>query len=110
MTTTATDMDAVIQEMVRRIVEVVHPDKIILFGSHARGQAGPDSDVDLLVVAPSDEDRAHRLLPVYRALREVGVSKDVVWWTEEEIAEWANVGPHFINRVLREGKLLYERT
>lgn len=102
------DTEGAIQEMVRRIVEAVHPDKIILFGSHARGEAGPDSDVDLLVVAPSTEDRARRLRPLYRALRGVGVAKDVVWWTAEEIAEWSNVRPHFINRALREGRLLYE--
>jgi uncharacterized protein len=41
-----------ISEMVRRIVEGFHPDKIILFGSYARGAAGPDSDADLLVVMP----------------------------------------------------------
>jgi uncharacterized protein len=105
---TSTTVDA-ISEMVRRIVEAVHPDKIILFGSHARGEAGPDSDVDLLVVAPSEEDRAHRLLPVYRVLREVGVPKDVVWWTQDEIDDWRNVRGHFINRVLRDGKVLYER-
>ncbi|MEI6500012.1 MAG: nucleotidyltransferase domain-containing protein [Armatimonadota bacterium] len=104
------DTESAIEEMVRRIVEAVHPDKIILFGSHARGEAGPDSDVDLMVIAPSDEDRAHRLLPVYGALRDVGVAKDVVWWTQEEIDDWRNVRGHFINRVLRDGKVLYERS
>jgi len=104
-----TDTETVIQEMVRRIVEAVHPDKIILFGSHARGEAGPDSDVDLMVIAPSTEDRARRLRPLYRALHGLGVPKDVVWWTEDEIADWRNVRGHFVNRVLREGKVLYER-
>jgi len=47
------DVEKAIEEMTRRIVEAVHPDKIILFGSHARGDAGPDSDVDLLIVGPS---------------------------------------------------------
>jgi uncharacterized protein len=41
-----------IEQMVRRIVEQFHPERVILFGSHARGDAGPDSDVDLLVVMP----------------------------------------------------------
>ena len=54
------EMQAKIDEMVRRIVAAVNPDKIILFGSHARGDAGPDSDVDLLLVAPSDEPRLRR--------------------------------------------------
>lgn len=109
MKTTMPDTESAIDEMVRRIVEAVHPDKIILFGSHARGEAGPDSDVDLLVVAPSAEDRAQRLRPLYRALRGLGVPKDVLWWTAEEIDDWRNVRGHFINRVLRDGKVLYER-
>ena len=103
------EVEAALEEIVRRIVEAVHPDQIILFGSHARGEAGPDSDLDLLVVAPSSEDRARRLRPVYRALHGVGMAKDVVWWTEEEIGDWRNVRGHFINRVLRDGKVVYER-
>lgn len=63
------DTEAVLDEIVRRVVEAVHPDKIILFGSHARGDAGPDSDLDLLVVTPSEEPRLHRAAPAYRALR-----------------------------------------
>jgi predicted nucleotidyltransferase len=106
MTSTAVDA---IPEMVRRIVETVHPDKVILFGSHARGEARADSDIDLMVIAPSDEPRPERLRPVYRALRGLGVAKDVVWWTQEEIDDWRNVRSHFVNRVLREGRLLYEK-
>ena len=49
-----------IEEMVRRIVERFHPEKIILFGSHARGTAGPDSDVDLLVVMPVQGSRRRK--------------------------------------------------
>jgi len=112
MTTAVTDsrnVEEILQEMVRRIVEAVHPDKIILFGSHARGEANEHSDIDLMVVAPSSEDRAHRLRPVYRALRGLGVPKDVVWWTQAEIDDWRNVRGHFINRVLRDGRVLYER-
>ena len=47
------DGDRTVQEMVRRLAEAVQPERIILFGSHARGDAGLDSDVDLLVIAPS---------------------------------------------------------
>ncbi len=104
-----TDTKAVLEEMVRRIVEAVHPDKIILFGSHARGDAGPDSDLDLLLVAPSSEPRLRRAAPAYRALRGLPVAKDIVWWTEEEIADWRGAPAHFINRALREGRVIYER-
>ena len=98
-----------IASMVGRIVECFHPQKIILFGSHARGEAQDDSDFDLLIVAPSDEPRWRRTVPIYRLLAGLGVPKDIVWWTPEEIAEWQGVKSHFINTALREGKVLYER-
>ena len=47
-------------------------------------------------------------MPVYRALAGIGVPKDILWWTPEEIAEWRGVESHFINTVLREGKVLHE--
>ena len=103
-----TSMEAV-EKMVDRIVERFHPQRIILFGSHARGAARSDSDFDLLIVAPSDEPRWRRTVSVYRLLAGLGVSKDIVWWTPEEIAEWRGVKSHFINTVLREGKVLYEK-
>ncbi len=92
----------------QRIVERFHPLRVILFGSHARGEADSDSDYDLLIIAPSDKPRWQRTVPVYRALAGMGVPKDIVWWTPEEIAEWDGVKSHFINTVLREGKVLYE--
>jgi hypothetical protein len=85
-----TSMETV-DRMVDRIVERFHPRKIILFGSHARGDARSDSDFDLLIVAPSDEPRWCRTVPVYRLLAGLGVSKDIVWWAPEGIAEWQGV-------------------
>ena len=105
----AKDMDSIIQEMVRRIVEAVHPDKVIVFGSHARGEAGPDSDVDLLIVAPSDAPSYKRTPPLYDAIRVMGIPKDLIWQTSEEIDEWSNVRSHFLTTAVREGKVLYER-
>lgn len=96
------------EKMTRRIVERFHPRRIILFGSRARGDALSTSDFDLLIVAPSDKPRWQRAVPVYRALAGLGIPKDIVWWTPEEIAEWREVKSHFINTVLREGKVLYE--
>lgn len=102
-------MEEKIQEMVRRIVEAVQPDKIILFGSYARGEAGPNSDVDLLIIAPSELPSYKRAMPVYWALRGLGVAKDLLWKTPEEVADWEHVRPHLISRALREGKVLYEK-
>ena len=97
-----------VNEMVRRIAERCHPQKIILFGSRARGDARGDSDFDLLIIAPSDEPRWHRTIPIYGLLAGLGVPKDVVWWTPEEVAEWRDVRSHFISTALREGRVLYE--
>jgi len=97
-----------IESITRQIVDHFHPRRLILFGSRARGDAGSDSDFDLLLVAPSEEPRWQRAVPVYRALAGLGVPKDIVWWTPEEIAEWGGVKSHFITTVLREGKVLYE--
>lgn len=106
----ATQVDAgILTEMVRRIVEAVDPDKIILFGSRARGEAKPDSDFDLLVIAPSDQPRGDRTVPLYLALAGVGACKDVVWWTPEEAEGWRNVKSHFITTAMREGRVVYER-
>ena len=99
----------VLDEIVRRIVEAVDPDRIILFGSRARGDADPDSDYDILIIAPSSLPPGQRTVPVYRALVGLRVPKDVVWWTAEEAAAWRNVKAHFITRVLHEGKVLHER-
>ena len=98
----------VIEKMTRRIVERFHPRRIILFGSHTRGDARSTSDFDLLIIAPSEQPRWQRVVPVYRALAGLGVPKDIVWWTPEEIAEWQGVKSHFINTALREGRVLYE--
>jgi hypothetical protein len=95
--------------MVRRIVEAVDPDEIILFGSRVHGEAGPDSDFDLLIMGPSALPRWQRTVPVYRALAGMGVPKDVVWWTQEEADEWRGVRSHFVNAVRREGLVVYER-
>ena len=106
--TTNTVKSPIVQEMVNRIANRCHPQKIILFGSRARGDARSDSDFDLLIIAPSDEPRWHRTIPLYRLLAGLGVPKDIVWWTPEEVAEWRNVKSHFINAALREGRVLYE--
>jgi predicted nucleotidyltransferase len=90
-----TNIDA-LEQITQRIVEGFHPQRLILFGLRARGDERRDSDVDLLIVAPSNQPRWQRVVPVYRALAGMGVSKDVVWWTPEEIAEWRNVKTHFI--------------
>ena len=98
-----------LDEIVVRIRQAGNPLRIVLFGSHARGQAGPASDLDLLIVEDSDLPR-HRRAPRYlRALVGVFPAKDVIVWTPAEIAAWADVSNSFITTALREGVPLYER-
>jgi predicted nucleotidyltransferase len=101
--------DAQLEEMVRRILSVGNPNKIILFGSRARRDARPDSDYDLLLIEPSDLPRYKRAARYRRALIGTALAKDILVWTPEEAAEWRNVPNAFITTVLNEGIVLYER-
>ena len=105
----ADTVDERIQEMVRRIVEAVGPDRVIMFGSRARGEAGADSDVDLMIIAPSDLPIWRRTMPLYMLRGGLGLAKDLLWWTPEEVEDWREVRSHIISRALREGKVLYEK-
>ena len=98
-----------IQQMVRRIVSRFHPESIILFGSHARGDAGPDSDVDLLVVMPFLGSKREKQLEIRLALKSIQIPKDIVVTTPEEF-QWRKEIPGTIERpAAREGKVLYAR-
>jgi len=76
--------ESLLQEIVRRIVAVGHPLKIVLFGSRGRGDARPDSDLDLFVVEESDRPRHCRSPRYYRALVGTFPGKDIVVWTPAE--------------------------
>lgn len=102
-------IDDCLEEMVQRILAVGHPQKIILFGSRARGDAQPDSDYDILIIEPSNLPRYQRAAPYRRALVGTCLAKDIVVWTPEEVTEWSNVPNAFIITALREGVVLYER-
>jgi predicted nucleotidyltransferase len=95
-------------EIVRRLVEAYEPERIYLFGSEARGDAGPDSDFDLLVVVPNEappEMKRSRL--AYERLWGTGVAADVLVWTKESFDSRLHLKASLPSTVLREGKLLY---
>jgi predicted nucleotidyltransferase len=94
--------DGLLSEIVRRIVEAVDPDRLILFGSRARGDNRPDSDFDLLLVKESAQ-------PKYRSLTGIDASVDIVWRTPSEVEEWAHACNHVICRALEEGQVVYEK-
>jgi predicted nucleotidyltransferase len=100
--------EALFQEIVARIVRVVQPNKIILFGSRGRGDARRDSDIDLLVVAPSTEPRYRRAVPLYGALSDIIVPMDIMVYSPEEVEEWSQVPQAFVTTAVREGQVLYE--
>jgi uncharacterized protein len=98
-------------EIVRRIRSVANPRKIVLFGSRARGEHRPDSDIDLLVIEDSSVPRHRRSIPLNAALADLplDVDTEVVVYTPAEVDEWRNAGAAFVTTALREGKVLYER-
>jgi predicted nucleotidyltransferase len=98
-----------IQQMVRRIVSRFDPESVILFGSHARGDAGPDSDIDLLVVMPFFGSKREKQLEVRLALKNFQIPKDIVITTPEDF-QWRKEIPGTIERpAAQEGKVLYAR-
>ena len=100
-------VEQAIEEMVRRIVERFDPEKIVLFGSHARGIAGSDSDVDLLVVMTVSGSKREQAVELEIALADVGVAKDVIVVTPEEVAKYQDVVGSVVQPALSEGKVLY---
>ena len=98
----------VLREMVRRLVEVYSPVRIYLFGSQARGDAGQDSDYDLLVVVADDAPKKLRSGAVgYQAIGAVDVSKDILVCTDTYFRARLHLKASFPSTVMREGKLLY---
>jgi len=95
-----------LKEIIRRIVEVARPEKIILFGSAARGEMGPNSDVDLLVVK-SGAHRRKLAGDIYMRLIGVGQAVDVVVITPEDIERYRSSPALVIEPALREGKVVY---
>jgi predicted nucleotidyltransferase len=102
-----TDLDDRIRELVSQIVEIAHPLEIILFGSAARGEAGPNSDVDLLVVMPDGTQRRQTAQRIYREVNRVGVPFDVLVATRTDLEKHKdNIGLVY-RTILREGREVY---
>ena len=104
---TQEEITGYIEEMVRRIVSKCNPEKVILFGSHARGDAVEDSDVDLLVVLPVTGSKRAVRVQMRRLLNDIPMSKDIVVSTPEEFQWRQNYIGTIEHPAVREGKTLY---
>jgi len=100
-------MDAVLDEIVRRIIQVAQPDRIILFGSAARGHAGPNSDLDLLVIKSGDIHRGRLEAEIHRHLQGVEAAVDVIVVKSEDVERYRDSPYTVIRPALREGRVVY---
>ncbi len=103
------DVDNYLQEAVNKIIGLFHPYKIILFGSFAYGNPTSDSDIDLLIVMDTKQQPHKRAIPVRKALRDLGISKDVIIKTPDEFARFKDIVGSIIYSAAHKGKVLYER-
>jgi predicted nucleotidyltransferase len=102
--------EEILKEVTKRLVEGFHPDKIILFGSQARGTADDRSDVDILVICPVSDNRRTLALSMDRSLKGMRLARDIVILTPEEYELDSNI-PGTISRYVHlEGKTLYEHS
>ena len=94
-------------DVVRRITNAVEAQRIVLFGSAARGEMGPESDLDLLVVVPDGTHRRRASIEVFRSLRGIGVPKDVVVVTEGDVRTFGSNPSLVLKPALEGGRQLY---
>jgi predicted nucleotidyltransferase len=94
-------------EIVERITRTVQPVRVILFGSAVRGEMGPDSDLDILVVMPEGTHRREASRTIFEALRGLGIPKDIVVVTEEDVQKYGDNPTLVLKPALEEGKELY---
>jgi predicted nucleotidyltransferase len=103
------DVQTHIDRMLKRIVKRFRPERVILFGSHARGDAGPESDVDILVVMDFEGSKLQRMLELRETLRDIPVPVDILVTRPADFAWRKDVVGTIEWPAFREGKVLYAR-
>ena len=98
-----------VQKMTQRIVEKFSPEKIILFGSWAREEAGPESDVDFLVVMPWTGSKRDIQVSIRRELKDFEAPKDIIVVSPEELVHKQTLNGYIYKPVIEGGKVVYER-
>ena len=99
----------IINEVTRRLAEGFNPQRIILFGSYARGTADEKSDVDFLVICPLRKKRRALILEMNRSLWGLGLARDIVILTQKEFENEKEIPGTIARYAFKEGKLLYDR-
>jgi predicted nucleotidyltransferase len=99
-----------INEVVHRLVNVYDPVKIYLFGSYAWGHPDEESDLDLIVIIDTSEEKRHRRsIPGFKALWDLDISKDLMVFTREEFEHYAKDATTLCHKVSAQGKIIYAR-
>ena len=98
-----------IKHVARNMAMAINAERVILFGSYARGDATEKSDVDLMIIADSDLPRFKRSRELYKLLRPHPFAMDIIVYTPQEIEKGKKTKVSFVSTVLKEGKTLYER-
>jgi predicted nucleotidyltransferase len=93
---------------VQRLVDVAHPAKVILFGSHAEGRATAASDLDLLVVEREVPSKLKEMVRLREAVGSIGLPVDIIVCSEQELEDWGHLPGTVLYWALKEGKVLYE--
>jgi predicted nucleotidyltransferase len=97
-----------INQVVEKIVQNVHPEKVILFGSYANGNPNNDSDLDLLVIKDMPQKKVRRGREIRKFLRGMAIPIDLMVYTPQEIEEWRDTKSAFITQIVDQGQVLYE--
>lgn len=102
-----------LEQMTAAIVQAVAPEQIVLFGSQARGMAGPHSDIDLLVVTAEGfgphSSRIKEITRISKAVGRFGIPIDILLYSQQEMEDWKGSRNHITTRALQEGRVIYER-
>jgi len=97
----------ILDQIVAQIVDVAQPEKIILFGSYARGDANEDSDFDLLIIEREVAARRKESVRIRRALRLFKIPVDILVYSTDEVKRYGDIMGTVLYPALREGRVIY---